>query len=65
MAKAFQARHVYIERGFFEENLVSALRKENQYYQMDYLNKVMQGIEESKNKGNQVIFVDYYDVGGD
>ena len=32
---------------------------------MDYLNKVMQGIEESKNKGNQVIFVDYYDVGGD
>lgn len=32
---------------------------------MIYLNKVMRGIEESKNRGNQIIFVDYYNVAGD
>lgn len=32
---------------------------------MTYLDKVMQGIEEGKSKGNQIIFIDYYDVGGE
>lgn len=61
----YHSRHIYIERSFFEENLEAVLRKEVEYNQMIYLNKVMRGIEESKNKGNQIIFVDYYNVAGD
>ena len=41
------------------------LKRENQYHQLVYLNRVIECIELRKREGAQIIFADYYNPAGE